>query len=173
MGWEHEVAEGIFNVDLFKDWFTWHNQVVLWVLLAYAFVASWSDVTERRIPNVYTVAALVVVIGLQAMDHNLASSSVAVGILLVALLPPTLSGLWGQGDWKMSAVYGAALGVVPSLVVWFFGYLLIPRLRPILRRIGANRLTVEETQSIPLAAPIMLAMVVAYVLVTIMTYMGW
>jgi Flp pilus assembly protein protease CpaA len=173
MGWAHVLAKSILNIDVFKDWFTWQNQFIVLVLLVYAFVALWSDVNERRIPNVYTGIAFVVIMVFQIIFHHFETSSIAVLILLVTLLPPTLLGLWGQGDWKMSAVYGAAIGVVPSLVVWLTGYLLIPYLKPILLRMSSDRLKPTQVKSIPLAAPITLAMAIAYVVVTIMIYMGW
>lgn len=75
---------------------------------------------------------------------------------------PTFARLWGQGDWKMSMVYGAVLGLLPVLALWFAAL--------VFAKVGDRRiklwsqevLHVRQVESIPLGFFIMLITILVY-----------
>lgn len=88
-------------------------------MIGFAAVASWYDIRERRIPNVLNALGLMFFLVLQIGMGSGAGAVVAFLFVGTVMLVPTMLGLWGQGDWKMAMVCGAALGVLPALFVWW------------------------------------------------------
>jgi prepilin peptidase CpaA len=81
------------------------------VLLTVA-LGSWFDVRARRIPNVLTVGALAVALGLRAtfgMEELMGGLSGA-GLALAVVVPLFVMGGIGGGDAKLLAAVGAFLG---------------------------------------------------------------
>ncbi|WDL96758.1 prepilin peptidase [Alicyclobacillus sp. ALC3] len=103
---------------------TLHAQVIWLTLLGFTAVAAWFDARERRIPNVWNLSGLVVLLGLQVWSGASISAFIAVFLTGLVMLLPTIYKVWGQGDWKMAMVYGAALGVLPTLVIWWLAMLM-------------------------------------------------
>lgn len=92
----------------------------IWIaFLAFSCVAAWFDIRERRIPNGLNVLGLAFFLAWHIGDGSGAAAAFAFGCTGLLLLVPTLLGLWGQGDWKMAMVCGAALGVLPTLFIWW------------------------------------------------------
>ncbi len=77
---------------------------------------------------------------------------------------PTLLGVWGQGDWKMAMVFGSAIGALPTLMVWFIGFLFVPLLKPWMYRTSLRYIPQEEARSIPVAVPVFSAVSSLFVL---------
>ncbi|KPV45652.1 prepilin peptidase [Alicyclobacillus ferrooxydans] len=138
----------------------WHGyaELMIWIgLVVYTAIAAWIDFRERRIPNKWTLLWLLLFFGVHVANQTLESS--LVGFILVAVLMyiPTLLGLWGQGDWKMSMVLGAAIGALPALVIWFVGFLFVPFLKPWIYRASLRHLPEGQARSIPVAVPVFVA----------------
>lgn len=81
------------------------------LLSAVGLVATWTDITARRVPNWVTLGGLVAFLGLAAWQGSLPAA--LLGALLafsVLLLAKVLGGGIGGGDLKYAAAIGAALG---------------------------------------------------------------
>lgn len=113
------VWMALFGNSLVYGWWTIHNQIIWGVLILFSVVAGWFDVKDRRIPNLWNLIWLGGILILQIGFGSGIGAFLAVVFVGVLMLIPTLFGVWGQGDWKMSMVYGAALGVLPTLVIWW------------------------------------------------------
>lgn len=138
----------------------WHGTVELaiWIgLVIYMTIAAWIDFRERRIPNKWTMLWLLLFLGLHVANGTLESSLLGFILVAVLMFAPTFLGLWGQGDWKMSMVLGAALGTLPALVIWLIGFLLVPVLKPWIYRASLRYLSEEQARSVPVAVPVFVA----------------
>lgn len=88
-------------------------QTIWTFALVLAFVAAWSDLRTRRIPNWLTVAGAFLGIAVHTRIsgwHGTATSLEGVGLGLVLLLPLVLMRALGAGDWKLMGALGAFLG---------------------------------------------------------------
>jgi prepilin peptidase CpaA len=79
---------------------------------AYAALATWWDVCERRIPNWLSGSALVVALPVSTLEGGIGLSAAGLGFLLggMAFILPFAVGAVGAGDVKFAAVAGAWLG---------------------------------------------------------------
>ncbi|WP_179123006.1 A24 family peptidase [Ferroacidibacillus organovorans] len=101
-----------------------HGAWVWIAFLVFALVAAWFDIRERRIPNWLNLIGLVFFLVWHVGSGSGEAAVFAFVCTGLLLLIPTLLGLWGQGDWKMAMVCGAALGVLPTLFIWWMALLL-------------------------------------------------
>ena len=141
-------------------WWSVHSQIVWAGLLLYGVVAGWFDWRERRIPNAWTLTWLLVIFCLQYYFRAAPAALFSFALIAILMLVPTLLGQWGQGDWKMSMVYGMALGVFPALGVWLFGIILMKWVSTVHVRIWL--LAKGGERSIPLAMFVSAASVMSY-----------
>ncbi|GEM_PF-1498902 len=82
-------------------------------------VASWSDITTRRIPNKITVAILCVGLALALSDYGRVSVSEclgAVGVSFALMLLPFVIRLYKGGDLKL--VVASSAWLTPSEACW-------------------------------------------------------
>jgi len=152
----------ILTLGMVGYWWSTHMQFLhataLFVsLLIYAFGAATWDMRERRIPNLWTLSWLGVEFALAYWNGHILPSLLGVILMGCFMLPPTVMGVWGQGDWKMSAVFGATLGLFPSLLVWMFAFMMVPLLKKTTYRISTRYLTDAKARSIPVAVPVSVA----------------
>lgn len=141
---------------------TIHPQVIWIALLVFSAVAAWFDVRVRRIPNLWNLCGVCAFLALQAECGVGISAGISVFITGALLLIPTLIGLWGQGDWKMAMVYGAALGVLPTLVVWWLAMLLAKGSSILVRKLDIKRVSNSLNSDLPLAAFVLAAAILVY-----------
>ena len=89
----------------------WIFPTVAIILLA--FLASWSDLRTRRIPNLLTVSGLGLALGLTAAagPNVFLSGLAAAGITLVLGFALFALGVLGAGDVKLFAAFAALLGL--------------------------------------------------------------
>ncbi|KPV44695.1 prepilin peptidase [Alicyclobacillus ferrooxydans] len=145
----------------------WHSNIVLMLwggLVVYTAISAWTDLRERRIPNKWTALWLLLFLSIHFANRTFESSLLSFILMAVLMFVPTLLGVWGQGDWKMSMVLGAAIGALPALLVWFIGFLFVPILKPGMRRISLRYLPAEQALSIPVAVPIFSAVTLLFAL---------
>jgi Flp pilus assembly protein protease CpaA len=117
---------GLFSGWGKEAWFglgTAHGSWIWFAFLVFSFVAAWFDIRERRIPNGLNVLGLAFFLAWHIGGGSGAAAAFAFVCTGLLLLVPTLLGLWGQGDWKMAMVCGAALGVLPTLFIWWLALL--------------------------------------------------
>ena len=150
----------LFSGSMNGGWWSVHNQMVWAGLLLYGAVAGWFDWRERRIPNVWTLAWLLVIFCLQYYFRAASTAFFSFALVAILMLVPTLLGLWGQGDWKMSMVYGMALGVFPTLGLWVFAIVLTKWVSTV--PWGAYLLAKGGERSIPLATFVSAAAMISY-----------
>ncbi len=87
------------------------------LLAAIGLVATFTDISTRRVPNWLTLGALAAFLGLAAWQGSLLAA--LFGALLtsgILLLADVLGGGVGGGDVKYAAAVGAALGPGPGLL---------------------------------------------------------
>ncbi|QSO53055.1 prepilin peptidase [Alicyclobacillus curvatus] len=147
---------------------TLHAQVIWLTLLGFTAAAAWFDVRERRIPNVWNLSGLVVLLGLQVWFGESISGLVAVFLSGLVMLLPTIYQAWGQGDWKMGMVYGAALGVLPTLVIWWLAMLLAKVYSTIIKKIGVRRLQIDDKAGLPVAFFVLMASILCFAALSLM-----
>ncbi len=150
----------LFSGSMNGGWWSVHNQMVWAGLLLYGAVAGWFDWRERRIPNVWTLAWLLVIFCLQYYFRAAPTALFSFALVAILMLVPTLFGQWGQGDWKMSMVYGMALGVFPTLGLWVFAIVLTKWVSTVHARVGL--LAKGGERSIPLATFVSAAAMISY-----------
>lgn len=141
---------------------TIHSQVIWIALLVFSAVAAWFDVRVRRIPNLWNLCGVCAFLALQAECGAGISAGISMFITGALLLIPTLCGIWGQGDWKMAMVYGAALGVLPTLVVWWLAMLLAKGSSVLVRKLDIKRVNNSAKLGLPLAAFVLVATIMVY-----------
>ena len=91
----------------------------VWLLLLFVVAVAILDLRTRRIPNVLTICAVVVGIGLnlwRAGGSGAMSSGAGLLTGLAAFLPFYLAGGFGAGDVKAMAAIGAFLGPKGTLL---------------------------------------------------------
>jgi prepilin peptidase CpaA len=93
---------------------------------AYAALATWWDVCERRIPNWLSGSALVVAVPVATLEGGIGLSAAGLGFLLggMAFILPFTVGAVGAGDVKFAAVAGAWLGPYVGLHALLLGTVL-------------------------------------------------
>ena len=94
------------------------------VALALAFVACWTDLRTRRIPNVLTLSAAIAGVAFHAIDTNGAGPLRAVGGWLTGVLlfsPIFLLRGIGAGDLKLLGAFGAWLGPMMAVSIGLWG----------------------------------------------------
>lgn len=167
------VWGALFGAQTIHGWWTLHTQVAWIVLVVFSAIAAWFDVTERRIPNSWNLPGLVGFLVLQIGFGSEASAILSVVLTGMLLLVPTLFGVWGQGDWKMAMVYGAALGVLPTLVVLWLALLLAKGSNVLARKLDVQWLQNQAQSGLPMAAFMLMATVFLYVgMSLILVYIG-
>ncbi len=130
----------------------------IWIaFLAFSCAAAWFDIRERRIPNGLNVLGLAVFLAWHIGGGSGAAAVFAFVCTGLLLLVPTLLGLWGQGDWKMAMVCGAALGVLPTLFIWWVALLLAKFYSTAAKTQRVRWLQVDAKKGLPLAVFILLA----------------
>jgi Flp pilus assembly protein protease CpaA len=139
-----------------------HAQVIWLTLLGFTGVAAWFDARERRIPNVWNLSGLVVLLGLQVWFGASISGFVGVFLTGLVMLLPTVYKVWGQGDWKMAMVYGAALGVLPTLVVWWLAMLMAKVYSTVLKKARVRRTPIVSKPGLPVAVFVLMASTVVF-----------
>jgi prepilin peptidase CpaA len=83
-----------------------------------AFLAGWTDLRSRRIPNWLTVPGLIIGVAANvslAGWSGLKNSLLGAGLGLALLLPFVLLNSLGAGDWKLAGALGAFVG--PRLLI--------------------------------------------------------
>src|ERR1700734_3319754 len=116
-------------------------QTIWTFALVLAFVAAWSDLRTRRIPNWLTVAGVFLGIAVHTRIsgwHGTATSLEGVGLGLVLLLPLVLMRALGAGDWKLMGALGAFLGPILLLYV-LLGSVLVSGLMAIVEVMRTRR----------------------------------
>lgn len=117
------------------------TQTIWLFTLAIAFVAAWSDLRTRRIPNWLTGAGIFLGIAVHSRMsgwHGTATSLEGVGLGLVLLLPLVLLRALGAGDWKLMGALGAFLG--PAMVLFvLLASIFVSGLMAILMMVQAKR----------------------------------
>ena len=97
------------------------NAQILWTsALAFSFIAGWTDLRTRKIPNWLTVSGFFLGIALHIWMsgfHGLLTSIEGAGLALGLLLPLVLMRALGAGDWKMMGATGALLGPLMMIFV--------------------------------------------------------
>ena len=157
------VLQALFGSSaMIEDPWTLHAQVIWLTLLVFTVVAAWFDIRERRIPNTWNLAGLVVLLGLQVWFWAYISAFVAVFLTGLVMLLPTVYQAWGQGDWKMAMVYGAALGVLPTLVIWWLAMLVAKVYSTIIKKIGVLRLQMDAKAGLPVAVFVLMASILFF-----------
>ena len=155
------IQKGLFG-GLNGDWWTIHNQLLWAALMIFSVVAAWFDVRERRIPNAWNLSWLGIIVVLQIGLGSGMPSVLGALFTGTLLLIPTLCGVWGQGDWKMAMVCGAALGVLPTLVVWWLAMLLAKGNSILERKLTRDWFKIDAKSGLPVAAFVMMALIVLY-----------
>lgn len=145
------------NPAMIEDPWTLHVQVAWLMLLGFTIVAAWFDVRGRRIPNVWNLSGLMVLLGLQVWFGTSISAFVAMFLTGLVMLLPTLYHAWGQGDWKMAMVYGAALGVLPTLVIWWLAMLSAKIYSTVINKFKVGWLQIDAKAGLPVAVFVLLA----------------
>ncbi len=86
-------------------------------LLAVLVVCCWTDVTARRIPNLVTVAGMLLGVGLHAVQgpRPLIGSLLGIATAGLVALPFFAAGVLGGGDGKLLMVVGSFFGPVQFL----------------------------------------------------------
>lgn len=136
---------------------------VIWIgWIGFAVVAAWFDIRERRIPNGLNVLGLVFFLTLHVILGSVTGALFAFVSVGVLMLVPTLLGLWGQGDWKMAMVGGAALGVLPALLVWWLGLVLAKIFSIAARKFGIRWLRIEVRNGLPVAVFVLMGSSLLY-----------
>ncbi|MFD1674827.1 prepilin peptidase [Alicyclobacillus fodiniaquatilis] len=128
--WSTWIEHAVFGDFLNGGWWSMHCQVIWITLLCYGGIAGWYDLRTRRIPNICNLTGLIFTFSEQWLFGTGASALFVLVITGVIMLIPTSLGLWGQGDWKLSMVYGVSIGFVPTLLVWLVGILLVKLGKP-------------------------------------------
>ena len=136
---------------------------VTWLaLILFSVIAACFDIWERRIPNGLNLLGLVFFLALHIGLGSGESGVLAFLSIGVLMLVPTLLGLWGQGDFKMAMVCGAALGVLPTLVIWWLALLLVKGSSVLARRFDVRWLQFDAQSGLPVAAFVLIAVVLLY-----------
>jgi len=156
------VWQALIDAQMTHRWWTLHTQAAWMALLVFSAVAAWFDVRERRIPNLWNLPWLVVFLVLQIEFGSGADAILAVVFTGALMLFPALLGVWGQGDWKMAMVYGAALGVLPTLAVWWLAMLLAKGSSVVKRRIEVSWLKNTAKSGMPVAVFVLMATIFLY-----------
>lgn len=158
------VWHALFDIQAIdnNEW-ALHPQVIWITLLVFSAVAAWFDVRVRRIPNLWNLCGVCVFLALQVGFKDGIGAILSVIITGLLLLIPTMFGTWGQGDWKMAMVYGAALGVLPTLAIWWLAILLAKASTVSARRLGIQSFMNSLKLGLPLAAFALMATTFAYV----------
>lgn len=142
-----------------------HMEMIIWIgLVIYTSIAAWIDFRERRIPNRWTTLWLVLFLWIHFENRTFESALLGFVLIAALMFVPTLLGVWGQGDWKMAMVCGAAIGAFSTLVVWFISFLFVPLLKPFMYRASLRHLAEGQARSIPVAVPVFSAVSVLFVL---------
>lgn len=161
--WSTWIEHAVFGDFLNGGWWSMHCQVIWITLLCYGAIAGWCDLRTRRIPNIFNLMGLIFMFSEQWLFRTGASVLFVLVMTGVIMLIPTSLGLWGQGDWKMSMVYGVSIGFVPTLLVWLVGILLAKWKRPSIV-FGRNQCTEDAMlQSIPLGLYVAIACLLMYI----------
>jgi Flp pilus assembly protein protease CpaA len=152
----------LFNMQA-VGWFRVETQLIWGGLILFSVVAGWFDLRQRRIPNLWNISWLLIIAVLQCRFTSISATILSGGVMLVIMLIPTVLGVWGQGDWKMSIVYGIALGVIPALLIWLMGFLIAIIGHRVTTRLSAQFMETKMARSVPLATFMGVATVICYV----------
>lgn len=162
--WGGQAWRGLIGIPTNGGWWTLHNQLIWTWLIVFVIVAGWFDLRERRVPNAVNFVGLLVLFILQVLFQSGWSASFALVVTALWMLVPTLLGIWGQGDWKMSMACGVAIGVLPMLLIWFGAFLLAIPLRRLTHRASLTWLDDGRAKSVPVASFVAVAACSGYVL---------
>ncbi|KYP79899.1 prepilin peptidase [Ferroacidibacillus organovorans] len=157
------VLQALFgNPAMMEAPWTLRAQVIWLTLLAFTTVAASFDGRERRIPNAWNLSGAVTFLGLQVWFGLYISAFVAVFLTGLVMLLPTLYQVWGQGDWKMAMVYGAALGVLPTLVIWWLALFLLKVYSTVVKKFKVRWLQMDTKSGMPVAVFVLLATILFF-----------
>lgn len=140
-------------------------------LLIYMVGAGLWDLRERRIPNAWTLSWLAGIIIIQGFEGHIGSSLVGAGIIAVTMLVPTVLGIWGQGDWKMSIVFGSAIGALPTLLIWLLAFILAGVIKKVTFQLSLRYMAEDVARSVPVAVPVAISTFSAFIVVVITKFM--
>lgn len=129
------------------------------LLLLMCTWCSYTDLKERRIPNVWTYTAFLVLLVYRMFDPVFLWGLIPAVVLLGCwfFIPPSLS--IGEGDIKLLAVIGLGIGFNQTMVVFFYmglGWLISKIAYRIVKRRKLNFL--------PLAPFILIGLILAIIL---------
>lgn len=158
------MRTGLINVPMNGGWWSLHNQLIWALLILFVIVAGWFDLKERRVPNFLNVSAIILMLIVQGAFRTERSAIFALVVTALWMLVPTLLRVWGQGDWKLSIVFGVALGVLPTLLIWLAAFVLVVPLRHISLQLSRRWLSEERARSIPVASFVAASICGAYIL---------
>jgi len=160
----HWMWTGLINIPLNGGWWSLHNQIIWALLILFVMVAGWFDLKARRVPNLLNVSAIILMLILQGAFRSEWSAIFALVVTALWMLVPTILRVWGQGDWKMSIVFGVALGVLPTLLIWLVAFVLVVPLRRISLQLSRRWIGEERAKSIPVASFVAVSTCGAYIL---------
>lgn len=155
------LTQLLFGIHM-ADRNAFHVQLVWWIILTYCLFAGFYDLKQRRIPNLLSLLALAAVLVIQFAFSLGTQSLLAFAITCVLMLVPTLLQVWGQGDWKMSCVYGAAFGVVPAMGMFLIGFVLATFGRGITTRLSRDTMDDKKAKSVPIATFVAVSTMIFY-----------
>jgi len=127
--------------------------VSIWFLIfIYAVGSGLQDLRTRKIKNQWNYAWFVLFVGFHIFTHTWIPSLVGSIVMLAVMFYPTYKGTWGVGDWKMSIVFGSAVGVLPTLIILLAGWRMMPLLKPRIYRLSLRYMPEDKARLIPLAS---------------------
>lgn len=121
-------------------------------IMTYVGGAAWQDIRLRRIHNAWNGYWGLGFILLHVWAGTWMASLIGLGVMGMATLIPAIRGWWGVGDWKMAMVLGAAVGVLPALLIWLIGCMMAGWLQKWFHALSLRYMDEAMASKIPLAA---------------------
>lgn len=156
---------GLFSEWVKQAWLGLGSANGPWIWLAFlvfAFVAARFDIRERRIPNGLNLLGLVFFLAWHIGGGSGEAAFLAFCCTGLLLFVPTLLGLWGQGDWKMAMVCGAALGVLPTQLIWWLPLLVAKIYSTVAKKFRLRWLQTDTKAGLPVAVFVLTATMASF-----------